>query len=125
MKYTLIGTARILNWVLAGTLLSSAIGGIFVLRDFVWLAATFTVMCAVLLVGVLRRWPFAYVVIATLSLFGLAAALRREDLVLAAGNGAAAAAALFVRGRLLVKISDAQFRSEDTQQTDQRVLDDL
>jgi hypothetical protein len=82
-------------------------------------------MCAVLLVGVLRRWPFAYVVIATLSLFGLAAALRREDLVLAAGNGAAAAAALFVRGRLLVKISDAQFRSEDTQQTDQRVLDDL
>ena len=125
MKYTLIGSARILNWVLAGALLSSALGSIFVLRDFVWLAATSAVMCVVLLVGVLRRWPFAYVAIATLSLFGLAAALRREDLVLAAANGAAAAAALFVRGRLLVRTSDAQFRSDDTQQTDQRGPDDL
>jgi hypothetical protein len=110
MKYALIGIARILNWLLAGILLSSACAAIFVLRDFVWLGATSAVMCVVLLVGVLRRWPFAYVAMATLSFFGLAAALRREDLVLAAIKGAAAAAALFVRGRLLVKTSDAQFR---------------
>ena len=57
-------------------------------------------LAGLLLSGVLLRFPFAYAVIATLSLFGAAAALRSSDMLTGALNLLAMAAALFVRSRL-------------------------
>ena len=83
MQYTLVGSARALNWVLAATLATSAVASILQLRESVGFASFMFALTALLLVGVLLCWPFAYTSIATLSFIGVATALSREDLLFA------------------------------------------
>jgi len=100
MKYRLTGTARMLNWLLAASLAASCIAGVVMLRGNPAFAAFVGALAALLLVGVLLRWPVAYIAIATLSFFGAAAALRRPDFLIGVINLLAMIAALFVRSRL-------------------------
>jgi hypothetical protein len=107
MKYTLIGVPRIVNWMLAAALASSAVASFFQYRDGVGLAVFIGLLSILLLIGVLLRSPMAYLGIATLSFLGIATALNRAEIVLAALNAAAMTSALFVRGRLHMKASDS------------------
>jgi hypothetical protein len=103
MKYRLRGIAKVLNWLLAACLAASCIASVVMLREHPAFAAGVCALQAMLLVGVLRPSPLAYVGIATLSFFGVAAALDRTDLVLGAANLLAMLAALFVRDRLVLE----------------------
>ena len=100
MKYRLGGIAKVLNWLLVATLVASCIASAVFLREYPAFAACVAALQVMLLVGVLRRSPLAYLAIATLSFLGLATALDRTDFLLAGTNLLTMLAALFVRSRL-------------------------
>ncbi|HEX5046785.1 MAG TPA: hypothetical protein VFX89_06650 [Gammaproteobacteria bacterium] len=95
------GVARAANWALAALLAAAAAASLLTL-GVTWLGTAACALCVLLALGALWRKPFAYLAIATLAFFSLAAAMQRTEFAIAAGNGALFVLALFVRSQLRI-----------------------
>jgi FtsH-binding integral membrane protein len=105
-KYYLRGVAQLLNWSLALMLGLSGVAALLVARTNTWLGVVLFIAASSLLVGVIRRAPIAYLGLATMAFFGLAASMRSENFVLAGFDAVQLFVALYIRSRLVVRVPD-------------------
>jgi predicted branched-subunit amino acid permease len=95
------GVARAANWALAALLAAAAAASLLTI-GVTWLGAAACALFVVLGLGSLWRKPFAYLAVATLAFFSLAAAMQHGNFAIATGNGALFALALYVRSQLRI-----------------------
>ena len=102
-KYYLSGPARFANWALALLLGVSAVGTLLLSLASASFGVALFLFNSLLLLGVLLRWPAAYLGVGVITFFGLAAAMRNENFLVAGFDAALLVAALYRRGQLVVR----------------------
>src|SRR6188768_2187623 len=95
-------SAQAANWLLACVLLASVVGGFLLTQESGWLGSALALLNCALLVGVLLRFPLAYIGVVTFALLGMATALNREDLLTTAVAAMILGIALYVRSKLRI-----------------------
>lgn len=105
-KYALTPAANIANLALIALLILATLGSIALVISAEAYGLLGLLFSAALLIGVVLRSPIIYVVIALLSLIGLAANLKSAHFELSALNAGMLALSVYIRGNLFVRVSE-------------------